>query len=113
MRISRKKLVELGFPQTAYFAQKRVKALRERQEGRCAICGDEGGLVVDHDHGCCPRGRYCEACIRGLLCSRCNSGLGFFRDNGDLLIRAMGYLRRWEERPIRLAARQKKAGEAA
>jgi hypothetical protein len=50
----------------------------------CTICGDEGDLVVDHDHK--------TNAIRGILCNRCNKGLGLFRDNPDYLEYARIYL---------------------
>ena len=50
----------------------------------CTICGDEGALVVDHDHKTNK--------IRGILCNRCNKGLGLFRDNPDFLEYARIYL---------------------
>jgi hypothetical protein len=50
----------------------------------CTICGDEGDLVVDHDHQ--------ENKIRGILCNRCNKGLGLFRDSPELLEFARIYL---------------------
>jgi hypothetical protein len=50
----------------------------------CTICGDEGDLVVDHDHR--------ENKIRGILCNRCNKGLGLFRDNPDFLEYARIYV---------------------
>ena len=51
---------------------------------QCTICGDEGDLVVDHDHT--------KNKIRGILCNRCNKGLGLFRDSPDLLEYARIYL---------------------
>lgn len=58
------------------------------QGGVCAICprGPEPNrrLAVDHCH---ETGR-----VRGLLCTRCNLGLGYFGDNEDLLMNAIGYL---------------------
>lgn len=51
---------------------------------QCTICGDEGDLVVDHDHKCNT--------IRGILCNRCNKGLGLFRDSPDLLEYARIYI---------------------
>ncbi len=69
------------------------------QDGKCAICGrSENGrgcrggvkdLAVDHDHK--PDGK-----IRGLLCSPCNQGIGLFKDNPELLEKAIAYLRRHE-----------------
>lgn len=50
----------------------------------CTICGDDGDLVVDHDHKTNQ--------IRGMLCNRCNKGLGLFRDNPDFLEYARIYL---------------------
>ena len=64
-----------------------VNALRQRQEGLCAIC--RGGLVpecVDHDHS---SGR-----VRGLLCKKCNSLLGFARDSVEILTSAIKYLQK-------------------
>lgn len=59
-------------------------ALAEQQGDKCAICGDEVPLHVDHDHE--------TGVVRGLLCTRCNPGLGFFRDDVGLLRRAIRYL---------------------
>lgn len=65
------------------------------QAGRCAICGEvetsvhgrtgiPRGLFVDHHH---ETGQ-----VRGLLCSRCNFGIGQFRDDPELLSKAIDYL---------------------
>ncbi|GGP31473.1 hypothetical protein GCM10010501_72640 [Streptomyces libani subsp. rufus] len=72
------------------------EALLEAQGGACAICREPcttgNRLSVDHDHECCPGRRSCGKCIRGLLCTRCNPGIGYFRDNVELLRRAVAYL---------------------
>jgi hypothetical protein len=63
--------------------------LLSAQDGRCAICGAERGtrrLAIDHDHT--------TGFIRGLLCVRCNTGLGSFRDDPELLRKAIEYLDR-------------------
>jgi 5-methylcytosine-specific restriction endonuclease McrA len=46
-------------------------AMFEAQDGKCVICGGEGGsrgLVVDHDHETMQ--------VRDLLCNRCNVAVG-------------------------------------
>jgi len=59
------------------------------QQKQCAICKDQIDDVTkaqtDHDH---KTGK-----VRGLLCTRCNIGIGCFRDDTDILVRAIGYLR--------------------
>lgn len=64
-------------------------ALKEWQEGGCAICGASDGrtgksLNVDHDHE--------TGATRGLLCQNCNVGLGNFQDSPRLLRIALAYL---------------------
>jgi hypothetical protein len=56
----------------------------EDQDGKCAICGNEEQLHVDHCHD--------TERVRGLLCMPCNIGLGMFRDNKDNLIKASEYV---------------------
>ena len=63
--------------------------LKDKQQGRCAICLDPLILeakrcVVDHCH---VTGR-----IRGLLCRSCNTGLGMFREKTTRLAAARLYL---------------------
>ena len=65
-------------------------ALLERQGGCCAICGAKspgghGRYHVDHRH---ETGK-----IRGLLCHPCNVGLGHFKDDPQLLLKAVAYLK--------------------
>ena len=68
-------------------------ALQESQAGACAICGDapsgdgrNGILHIDHDH--------VTGEVRGLLCSPCNTGIGQLKDDPDILLAAIEYLRR-------------------
>ena len=65
------------------------------QDGKCAICGSEDGgtrngkpkaLAVDHDHK--------TRKIRGLLCESCNQGLGKLKDDIEILLKAVEYLRK-------------------
>lgn len=63
------------------------RELAEKQNGRCAICGNPPRgkrLCIDHDH---DSGR-----VRGLLCHRCNRAIGFFGDSPELLAKALAYL---------------------
>lgn len=60
-----------------------------QQEGCCAICGKhqsefKRALCVDHNH---ETGE-----IRGLLCSKCNLGLGNFKDDSEILKKAIMYV---------------------
>jgi len=64
-------------------------ALHEKQEGKCAICGEipstERGLHVDHCHT--------TNVVRGLLCHGCNTGIGALREDAEILSNAIKYLR--------------------
>ena len=62
------------------------------QEYKCAICGIDASelqreLSVDHNHETDE--------VRGLLCSHCNVGLGNFRDDAELMSKAIEYLGRY------------------
>jgi hypothetical protein len=63
--------------------------LYQKQNGKCAICNEEPstqrGLHVDHCHD--------SGKVRGLLCHGCNTALGSFKDNPDLLTKAIEYIR--------------------
>ena len=90
-------------------SKEEYQALYEKQGGVCAICkqpetaitkGVQASLCVDHDH---ETGE-----VRGLLCSSCNSALGHFRDNTEILARAIDYLKEHNATP---KARKKKQAE--
>ena len=53
----------------------------------CQICGqkDRRELCVDHCHT--------TGAVRGLLCDNCNKALGLFKDNVDVLNKAIDYLK--------------------
>ena len=61
--------------------------LLAEQGGGCAICSDPpepgGNLHVDHDHA--------DGRVRGLLCVRCNNGLGQFKEEPELIQKAVSY----------------------
>ena len=66
------------------------------QDYKCAVCGKDasdnkrGGkldpLHIDHCHTTNK--------LRDLLCHQCNSGLGQFKDNIEILQKAIDYLRK-------------------
>lgn len=69
------------------------EALLEQQDYLCDICGkDLRGITnpdfvhVDHDHKTNE--------IRGVLCHLCNNGLGKFKDDLEILERAIEYLKK-------------------
>lgn len=63
-----------------------VEELIRDQGGLCAICRDQEAQQVDHDH---ETGR-----VRGILCGGCNAGLGQFKEDPEIIRRAIDYLKR-------------------
>lgn len=64
-----------------------------KQEGKCYICGIHQSkldrkLSMDHNHK--------ERKLRGLLCGPCNTALGLFKDNKDVLLKAVKYLEEFD-----------------
>ena len=75
-------------------AEKNRDALLEKQNYSCAICGksekDNGQrLAIDHNHATHQ--------VRALLCRNCNTGLGAFKDDEQLLSKAIEYLKRFAD----------------
>ncbi len=68
------------------------EAQLEKQNGKCMICGaaESGGisptLHVDHNH---KTGQ-----VRGLLCRPCNTGIGLFKEDVNLIEKAIEYVNR-------------------
>lgn len=71
-------------------------AILEAQGGVCAICrkasGKRRNLSVDHDHSCCKGPTSCGRCVRSLICRKCNDILGYWRDDPEVMERAILYL---------------------
>jgi hypothetical protein len=60
----------------------------ENQQSSCLICNDkktQKGLVVDHNH---TTGK-----VRGLLCYKCNLALGLLRENEEIILSLLNYLK--------------------
>jgi hypothetical protein len=70
--------------------------MEQDQEGVCAICKvkTNGGrntnsrLAVDHNHT--------TGVVRGLLCSMCNQGIGMFKEDAEIMLTAITYLKSYE-----------------
>lgn len=67
--------------------QAEYNSLYVLQLGGCGICGVrlDHSCHVDHDHE--------TQRVRGLLCSDCNTGMGLLKDDPDLLLRAVQYIK--------------------
>lgn len=67
--------------------------LLKHQGNGCAICGtnDWGPRRphIDHDHTTNK--------LRGILCHSCNTALGLFKDNAEILQKAIEYLNRGKD----------------
>ena len=57
----------------------------EEQGEACACCGKVAPLNVDHCH--------ITGKVRGLLCTNCNFALGHFKDNVEVIQKAIDYLK--------------------
>ncbi len=78
------------------------------QDGKCAICGTVGKLVIDHDHNCCPGdSNSCGRCLRGLVCGFCNKNVIPMAERPVLMQSAANYLARppWVHKPRNFADR--------
>lgn len=64
--------------------------LISKQKGKCAICREilnqDRFTHIDHCHK--------TDAVRGLLCHNCNQGLGHFKDNLQILSKAIRYLKK-------------------
>lgn len=56
----------------------------EDQNGRCAVCGDEAKLVIDHDHE--------SGAVRGLLCLHCNVAEGHLKGDPARMVSLAAYI---------------------
>ena len=79
-------------PKSKYIKPKasEILLMKDDQVGRCAICEEELDKDTKHVHV-----DHCHETniVRGLLCAHCNKGLGFFRDNIEVLEKAITYLK--------------------
>jgi len=66
-------------------SEEEYNSLAKKQDGKCAICGNEEKLYVDHNHG--------TGKVRGLLCNTCNTAIGMVKENTETLLKAITYLK--------------------
>ena len=64
----------------------KYEGMIKKQDNKCAICGDfMKKPYIDHCHK--------TKKVRGMLCMYCNMGLGHFKDDINILMRAIEYLK--------------------
>jgi hypothetical protein len=66
-----------------------VDELIRQQGGSCAVCRKREAKQVDHDHE--------TGAVRGIVCLLCNAAMGAFRDDPNLIRRAIAYVRERED----------------
>ena len=72
----------------------KYEKILEKQGGGCLICSrNNGKMVVDHDHDCCPQSKTCGKCIRGIICDQCNRAIGLIKDNPSTALSMYKYLK--------------------
>ena len=81
----------------------------EKQENLCAICGNPPGakaLAIDHDHTTNK--------TRELLCVSCNFALGWFKDDIEVMLKAIAYIEKHnaldDAKPVRETVVEWKSG---
>jgi len=88
--LNRKEIRDYGLRYRYGINSEQFDKIFESQGRLCAICGsdksDSRNFVVDHNHK--------TGNIRGILCSYCNRGLGIFKDDVDIMTRAILYLKK-------------------
>jgi len=58
-----------------------------KQEHKCACCGRETKLVVDHCHT--------TGAVRELLCNNCNTALGLLNEDNTIIQSLSNYIRKY------------------
>jgi hypothetical protein len=84
-------------------------ALLDAQGGVCAVCGQPGEMVLDHDH--------VTNHPRGALHSQCNSAFGLLKESPEKILGLLIYAERWDafraENPLTPAQQIRKDDLAA
>ena len=69
----------------------------KKQNNKCKICNTKFSKVTPNIDHCHTTNK-----VRGLLCRLCNIGLGHFKDNTEILTKAINYLKETETLPEEL-----------
>ena len=69
----------------------------KKQNNKCKICNTKFSKVTPNIDHCHTTNK-----VRGLLCRLCNIGLGYFKDNTEILTKAINYLKETETLPEEL-----------
>ena len=86
--IIRKARADKGYLKGFSFGE--IDAIYTASKGLCAICGNPPTGRKHHLDHCHGSGK-----LRGILCHNCNVGLGHFKDNVELLAKAIEYLKKY------------------
>ena len=76
--------------------KKRMKEIKPKRLFECPICGKSSipnktaKIVIDHDHS--------SGMAREWICDSCNTGLGRFKDDTNLLEKAIEYLKKYKQK---------------
>jgi len=68
-----------------YRVKNKEKIAGRKRPENCELCGDTGRMCFDHCH---KTGKF-----RGWICIRCNFALGYVRDNEEILLKMIDYLK--------------------
>jgi len=60
--------------------------MKKEQNFKCACCGQEAELVIDHNHE--------TGLIRKLLCNLCNNAIGYIHDDPNTALKIVDYLQK-------------------
>lgn len=81
------KLIHKRYLKTYGITYEQKESLLKEQNYQCKICSKEVNMIsghLDHNHE--------TKKIRGILCTNCNTAIGLFKDDKEILLKAVGYL---------------------
>jgi hypothetical protein len=99
-----------GYREPRTHERDRVIAVHWHSQGGCCyLCGEPLLLeeaILEHDHRCCPNGKWCSYCVRGAAHPSCNAAIGMVLDDpGRLETIARNLRTKLAEMDDRLAAK--------